>query len=125
MPLKVGQKQFSIRLTKLFNIALLTFVKHDIDLLKEFQRQLGIIEEWFRTHNVNRWMFISSSLLFVYDHQVQHNALNGDEKKSSRRVATVKIIDFAHVFPNQSGHDDNYIFGLSNLLHYIQMAIDK
>ena len=31
---------------------------------------------------------------------------------------TVKMIDFAHVFPNSNGQDENYLFGLNKLIEY-------
>lgn len=61
------------------------------------------IEEWFENHNIDKWQFTSSSLLLVYD--------------CNQSIATVKMIDFAHVFPNQ-GRDDNYLFGLKKLIQY-------
>lgn len=66
--------------------------------------QINAIKEWFQNYNINKWKFISSSLLMV--HSVDPIQL------------TVKIIDFAHVFPNSNGQDENYLFGLNKLIEY-------
>ena len=98
--------------------ALLEFCQNDAVVLREFQQQLGKIEKWFRHDNVDRWQFISSSLLMVYGHESATLASQGKLK------VIIKVIDFAHVFPNH-GVDTNYLFGLSKLKHHLQLARER
>ncbi|XP_054166336.1 inositol polyphosphate multikinase-like [Oppia nitens] len=100
----IKEKDYGIRLTP-HNVgeALVLYVQNNRALIREFSRQMKVIKEWFDNYNHNKWQFISSSLLFVYDcHQSK---------------AVVNMIDFAHVFPND-GLDDNYLFGLNKLIQY-------
>jgi len=84
--------------------AIILFVQNNKALIKQFKQQMKEIDEWFQTYNVDKWQFISSSLLFAYD--------------CNQSKALVKMIDFAHVFPNNKGRDNNYMFGLKQLIHY-------
>ena len=38
------------------------------------------------------------------------------QKNDSEPLVDVKMIDFAHVFPANDKLDDNYLFGLNNLI---------
>lgn len=76
------------------------------DALKEIILQVKHIKDFFVRQR--KLSFYSSSLLVVYE----GNSLS--EGKVSN-VASVKMIDFAHVFPTQNS-DENYIFGLETLL---------
>lgn len=101
------------------------FVQNNVHLLKQYIEQLNEIENWFHVYNIDRWKFISSSLLFAY--QITTNPKMNDNIHSSfsrQPISKVKMIDLAHVFPNQ-GIDDNYLFGLDKLKHYLQAAIDS
>ena len=42
--------------------------------------------------------------------------------KSDRPLVEVRMIDFAHVFP-ASGRDDNYLFGLHNLITFVEQLL--
>jgi len=56
-----------------------------------------------------RFRFYSSSLLFVYDGEV-----------NSQPNLVIKMIDSAHVFPiRDGGKDDGYILGMKNLLQFL------
>ena len=115
--------------------------------------------------NIHRWKFISSSLFFVYGELINHQKKNNSQHiydhhhfysqnlinhndfndSSSNMIGIIKMIDFAHVFPNNKGKqhqqqqqhrnlptnnnesddygiDHNYLYGLDKLDHYIQMA---
>ena len=91
-----------------FNSSLLHFFQHKdpkvtLFLLQSAVRQVAAILEWFK--NQNSFIFLRSSLLFVFD------GANPTELR-------VKMIDFAHVIPirEESGRDENYLFGLRELL---------
>lgn len=81
-----------------------------IKLSQNYLSKLKSIQEWFETVNINHLKFLSSSLLFIHpcDNQFVH----------------LKMIDFAHVFPNASTNqgdnckDDNYLFGLNKIIYY-------
>lgn len=64
-------------------------------------------------------LFISSSLLFVYD--ADEDDLGEDH--AGVKDEALKMIDFAHVFTNEvpGNHDQGYLTGLENLLHYCQL----
>lgn len=122
--------------------ALLLFMQNDPCLLWQFRRQLSLIRSWFTDKNRHKWKFYSSSILFVYSQleppsgassssPVGHT--HGEECKSR---ALIRMIDFAHVFPNKplsesvggandSPTDDNYIFGLNKLDEYFARAEEK
>jgi len=84
-------------------LAIILFVQNNKALITQFKQQMKEIDEWFHTYNVDKWQFISSSLLFAYD--------------CNQSKALVKMIDFAHVFPHK-GRDENYMFGLRQLIQY-------
>lgn len=97
------------------------FVQNNVDLLRQYINQLNEIENWFHVHNIDRWKFISSSLLFAYQFS---NTKISDTNSSRQPISKVKMIDLAHVFPNQ-GIDENYLFGLGKLKQYLQKAVDS
>jgi hypothetical protein len=77
------------------------------DVINYFLGQLRLLLEWFEEQSLLR--FFSSSLLFVYE---------GEAKEVK---ATLKMIDFAHVSEiKDGGHDDGYIFGLKNLIKFLE-----
>lgn len=84
--------------------ALKFFINNNQELKQKYLAQLRSIQDWFEKDNIKKFKFISSSLLFVHD--------------STRTRCTIKMIDFAHVFPNELLKDDNYIFGLNKLIEY-------
>eukprot|EP01130_Rhizamoeba_saxonica_P006758 TRINITY_DN26_c0_g1_i2.p1 TRINITY_DN26_c0_g1~~TRINITY_DN26_c0_g1_i2.p1 ORF type:complete len:180 (-),score=49.61 TRINITY_DN26_c0_g1_i2:20-559(-) len=83
-----------------------------LDLVEYFLGELLKVQEYF--HRQTLMSFYSSSLLFVYD---------GANPEPHGRL---KIIDFAHVFDLEDGaHDDNYIFGIDNLVTYFQEFLSE
>jgi len=85
------------------SLAIILFVQNNKALIKQYCHQLKAIHDWFENNNLDKWQFISSSLLLVHD--------------CNQSKAIVKMIDFAHVFTNK-GRDDNYLFGLKKLIQY-------
>lgn len=88
--------------------AIKTFVAANVDCVPAIVEELRKILQWFKSQQ--RFTFYSSSILFVYD--------------ASELKTTVKLIDFAHVFP-ATASDDNYIYGLERLLDHFRQAMDK
>lgn len=70
-------------------------------------------------------MLRGSSILVVYDADqltsVPTNVMNNETVVSKEEWPKVKVkmIDFAHVLHSFGDRDENYIFGLENLLKYI------
>lgn len=77
-----------------------------------FLNSLRGIEEFFERQTT--YHVYASSLLFVYDGAFLQN-LDLNQSKSEDWVR-LKMIDFAHVFPANGAKDENFIFGLKNLL---------
>ncbi|VDD95439.1 unnamed protein product [Enterobius vermicularis] len=73
--------------------------------------QLYEIQKWF--HNQRVYHFYASSILIVYE-----------AKPLSDPRPLVRLIDFSHVFPSNGNLDDNYIFGLDNVIRFIEQYRD-
>jgi len=114
-------KQFGKQLNpekvlEMFNLFIGKYVNsnHRLDIIKQYLNILNSLKDWFENDNINNWKFIASSLLFVHSTNINDLKVN------------LKMIDFAHVFPNQSSDntvklkDDNYIFGLNKLIEQFQ-----
>ncbi|CAG7835240.1 unnamed protein product [Allacma fusca] len=76
------------------------------------------------------YSFFSSSLLIVYDADRISKLSKGDVNGTHYQPPPndddwlrVKMIDFAHVFPLEDTLDDNYIFGLDNLIRIFSMIV--
>lgn len=76
-------------------------------LIPKFLEKIRLVKEWIESQGDVR--MYSSSILFVYD---------GDE---SNDEVVIKLIDFAHVFKiTDNGKDDGYIFGVNNVIQYLE-----
>ena len=69
------------------------------------------MQEWFNKQTT--YHFYSSSVIVVYDAELQDT--------SSIRI---KIADFAHVFPAENKRDDNYLYGLNNLVQHLEILLN-
>uniref|UniRef100_A0A0N5AD59 Kinase n=1 Tax=Syphacia muris TaxID=451379 RepID=A0A0N5AD59_9BILA len=76
-------------------------------LTKHILSQLYKIQQWFHAQRV--YHFYASSILIVYEACIQLEAR-----------PLVKLIDFSHVFPSNGDLDENYIFGLDNVVRFIE-----
>jgi len=69
-----------------------------------FYSRLLLIREWFIRQRI--FHFYASSLLFVYE------SLSTISPRTD-----IRLIDFAHVFPAQNTSNENFLFGLENLVN--------
>jgi len=57
--------------------------------------------------------FFASSLLFVYDAEAVQNNIDSEELE---KFVSLKMIDFAHVWPAEGELDNNYLRGVKSLI---------
>jgi len=62
----------------------------------------------------------ASSLLFVYDYDKLNSKLF-----DIKDFITLKLIDFAHVFPAKGKIDENFVNGLENILNMFKAFVEK
>ena len=113
-----------------------TYFNHEqeppIELIEIFVEKISEILEVFMTQR--KYKIYASSLLLAYDAQAvqkfKANAKNHDEKKIDkknelRKHVNIRLIDFAHVFNANGDKDENFIFGLTNLLDLFQRYLNQ
>lgn len=90
-----------------------------------FLSRLETLKDWFERQR--SLSFIAASLFLCYDAEMvvrKHpspSSSPADDVPSDPRPwdpskVVLKMIDFAHVFPADGQKDDNFLFGLSNLI---------
>lgn len=113
------------------------------DYIKTVIEKLQRIDDWFSKQR--RYAFYASSLLIVYNASVDHprcspdSQINDQQESIStedschdnsnndnhdRSYVDVRMIDFTHVFPSENEKDENYIFGLQNLIEHLQSLLE-
>jgi hypothetical protein len=73
-----------------------------------------------------KYKIYASSILITYDAKAVKKFLDG--KLSSKKLGksvSVRLIDFAHVFPAHGERDDNFLFGLENVLELFKNCLKK
>lgn len=85
-------------------------------LLSVFLGRLKAIQEMYSNQRV--FHIFGSSILFVYDASILLESAASSEAIDSSVV--VKMIDFAHVHPANKQPDQNYNFGLANLIKTLE-----
>jgi len=97
--------------------------------------------EWFKKQTT--YHFYSSSLIVVYEGNLERmindtslDSVNNNSNNYNRNTTadyeqvvkknSVRIImaDFAHVFPANNTLDENYSFGLINLIHHLKKLVE-
>jgi len=79
------------------------------DIINYFIGRLETLLNWMESQKL--WRFYSSSLLFVYEGDVNSPHIRAD----------LRMIDFAHVFPiRDGGIDDGYVKGLTTLISFLK-----
>jgi len=86
-------------------------------LAKIFVEKLQKIQALFQVQTT--FHFYGSSLLFVYD----ASACFSPEVEELERSVSVKMIDFAHVWPAEGKVDANYLNGVNNLISLFQKIV--
>ncbi|CAL4113085.1 unnamed protein product [Meganyctiphanes norvegica] len=82
------------------------------------------ILQWFNSQRT--YKLRSSSILITYDAQTLLAQDDNSKTSSERKVKVfVKLIDFAHVFLADEEADDNYIFGLNNLITFYTEELQR
>ena len=76
-----------------------------------FVEKLKRVQSLFETQKC--FHFFASSLLFVYDAEAVQNNIDSEELE---KLVTLKMIDFAHVWPAEGELDNNYLRGVNSLI---------
>lgn len=84
------------------------------------------IKEFFEKQTT--YHFYSSSIIIAYEANLEEILqMNSENKKQSLIVdemVRVKMVDFAHVLIDKDSLDENYLFGLTKLIHFLKCLLD-
>lgn len=73
-----------------------------------------------------KYKMFASSLLLAYDAAVVKKYVEGTIDRSQLgKWISVRVIDFAHVFPAEGERDDNFLSGLENLLTLFKACLNN
>ena len=89
--------------------------KPQLEAIKETIKKFKIVKSWFEKQTT--YHFYSASLIVIYEGDLN------ETKNDISDLVRVKIADFAHVFPANNTHDDNFLFGLNKLIDYLEMLL--
>lgn len=87
--------------------------------VKETIKNFESIQRWFEKQKT--YHFYSSSVIVVYN--AIDESESGDNNTKLASSVRIKIADFAHVFPANSELDENYLFGINNLVEHLKLLI--
>ena len=97
--------------------------------MRKITEKLKKLLNWFL--HQKRVKFFSSSILIAYDGQMtdypDHRETRIAEDSQNDDVL-VRMIDFPHTYidlGDSKSQDDNYIYGLRNLIHMFEELVDK
>jgi len=91
--------------------------KHAAQLARCFLVKLIEVYEFFSVQT--SYHVFASSILFAYD----YSNLDSIDWATTNPVR-ISLIDFAHIFPGNGVIDDNYLFGLRNLIKLFETFIN-
>lgn len=78
----------------------------------------------YNTSKIFQYFFIFQEIKDIY--KDYNSILSDDYADEQKEWAIVKMIDFAHVFPAEDdGLDENYLFGIENLVKIFQEFFDE
>ena len=92
-------------------------------------KKLNEIKLWFEKQKT--YHFYASSLLVVYEADVENDANNNnnnsnspnDNNSSKLDFVRVVLADFAHVYPANGSLDENFLFGLKKLIDSLSLLL--
>lgn len=88
---------------------------HQKRAIAEIIKKLNDIKQWFSVQTT--YHFFAASILTIYETNLEEISKNANEDVI-RDMVRVKLVDLAHVFPANGKIDDNFLFGLNNLIEY-------
>ena len=92
--------------------------KHAKQLANCFLLKLKEVHDFFSVQR--SYHVFASSILFAYDYE----DLDSVDWKITNPVR-IRLIDFAHIFPGDGNVDENYLFGLTNLMNVFETFINS
>jgi hypothetical protein len=97
------------------------FVRPLVEIV--LSRLRGLLDVYKKQRN---YLTFASSVLFVYDAAAVTRFLADSDRVALDASVNVKLIDFAHVFPNEdSVEDKNFTRGLKNLIRIIETLLEE
>ena len=93
----------------------------NLHALRETIKNFESIQRWFERQTT--YHFYSSSVIVVYNAiDCETDSTDHNNTKQSSPVQ-IKIADFAHVFPANDIRDENYLFGINNLVEHLRLLL--
>ena len=85
------------------------------ELIRIFVEKISQIVQVFEMQR--RYKIYASSLLLAYDAMAVRKFKNQEISEAElKKSVNMRLIDFAHVFPADGQQDENFLFGIKNLL---------
>ena len=86
--------------------------------------KIAAIKEVFEMQR--QYKIYASSLLLAYDSDAVRKLKNGEiSEEELEKFVNIRLIDFAHVFDANGERDDNFLFGLNNLLDLFNRFLQR
>ena len=95
------------------------------ELVSAVVDQLSSMLKTFKKQS--KYKFFASSVLISYDAEAIRKFGTAEKIPRSKLVESVSVwlIDFAHVFRSDAELDENFVFGLENLLELFKNCVKK
>jgi len=88
---------------------------HQKRAIAEVINKLSEIKDWFTVQTT--YHFFAASILTIYETNLEEIAKNANDEQI-KDLVRVKLVDLTHVFPANGKMDENFLFGLNNLMEY-------